>query len=116
MENRAGSDEANSRDNLRCNASVISNMLDGEFVRKQCVHSRAEANEEISAQAGWAVLKLALQSDQAAENCRQYEADEGNPNHRRHLVLKDGVDISQCKHVVGWILSLQSPHQRVDRE
>ena len=64
---------------------------------------------------GGPVLKLALQSNQAAENGRQYQAGEGNPDNRRHLVLKYGVDISECKHVVGWILSLGSTGQRVDR-
>jgi hypothetical protein len=81
MKNGTGSDKANARDDLCRNASVISDVLDGEFIREQRVHSCAEADEKISAKAGWPVLKLALQSDQAAKNGCQDEARDRNTDH-----------------------------------
>jgi hypothetical protein len=63
MEDRAGSDKADPRNDLCRDASVISEVLDRECIGEQGVHRCTEADEEIGAQSGWAMFQLTFQSD-----------------------------------------------------
>src|ERR1700731_886356 len=56
MQDATRPNKANSRDNLRRNASVISDLLDGECVRKLRVHRCAKTDKKIRTQSGWPML------------------------------------------------------------
>ena len=61
MKNRASTNEADTRNDLRRNACVITGVQDSKLVRQQGKHGCAHADEKVGAQAGGAVLGLALQ-------------------------------------------------------
>jgi hypothetical protein len=61
---------------LRGDARVVAAEGGSEAVGEQGEHRRAEADKEISAQAGGLVLDLALEADGAAEDGRQHQAGE----------------------------------------
>jgi hypothetical protein len=106
VQNGAGSDKADARNDLCRDAGVVSEVLDRQRIRKQCEHCRTEADKEVRAQPGGPVFELALQSDGASQDRRQYESQQGNSS-RRHLKLQNVPDMLHDRHgeVSGWILS-----------
>ena len=104
MEDGAGSDEADSWDDLGRDACVISDVLSGEFIRKESKHRCAETDEEIGAQPGWPMLQLAFQPDQTTQDCREHQARNRDPDDRGHLVPEKVVDVLHCEHEnVSWL-------------
>ena len=82
MNDRSCADKADTRNNLRRDARVISRELAGQLCRENRKHRRAKADEQVRAQAGRAMPQLALQSDCAAQNGGQEQPHHAIRNER----------------------------------
>jgi len=69
----AGANEADPGNDLCRNPGVIASVLACQLVGKQGEHGGTHADEQVGAQSGRAMFRLALQTNQSAESCRQQQ-------------------------------------------
>jgi len=113
MEDRSRANEADAGNNLRRDAGVIAEVLDGQRVRENRIQRRAKTNKHVGAQSGRAVVQFALQSDDPAENSGKDEPKQRTAEEpARHLGMHQAADMLPVHKFsggrklpqVGWIL------------
>jgi hypothetical protein len=94
VKNRSCPDEADSGDNLRRDSGVVADVLHRERMGENREQGRAKAKKHIRARAGRTVPQLPFEGDDAAENTRQHQPDQGRRYQpASHLLAQQSGDL-----------------------